>query len=554
MAKPEVQTKVISNFTGRLTHIINGDMNSGFAKFATSFGYDPFSQPGNLTWFENYSTIQGVSDLILSAKTRWIGESFPTVYAIGSTGNLYKIQISSQSNNSIHSVVGIASVKAGNPTYNKGASMEFFGGSEKIYIGSDNQVNSINFDGSGDALVGNQANYASSSYRPLKSFGGKLVFGNGPTIGVIDATGTVTSSVIGVSSVVGNIYSQLNPALGVEMRVRDLDVSPDNTYLLITAATTDYEFISQANTPNLVNTVPAQGIVAGWNGSDVTVTNATNLPQNFVTALQTYLAKNMFFAADTFGAALSDGTTKILTMPNNKSPFPNATGANGNFLFWSTPERFSINGDPTLLHSMFYYGQMDQENPVGLWRVMRSPSQLFKGGVVQVPVNLLSALSYSDMNIGQSSVITAGFGTHYFSTLDASNNAIQSGSVLTLNRFNVPATGIGNTQSGVYETQNELFSKRISIIEIRVYCDPTVSGNKFTLDVIGADGTPVTNGSFSYTFGDIVDPATGSTSVERINFDTNTKNLFSCGIRFSNIGIKNMVVRKIEVDYTEQGK
>lgn len=555
--KPEVITKTITNFTGRLTRINNGDMDSGFAKFATSFGYDPFSSPGNLTWFENYSTISGVTDLILSAKTRWLGETNPVVYAIGSKGNLYKIQVSSNTNAQVHSVIGVASVKAGNATYVKGASMEFFGNTEKIYIGSDGQVNSINFDGSADAVVGNSANYAANVYRPLKPFAGKLVFGNGPTIGVIDATGTVTSSVIGVSSAVGNIYSQLNPALGVEMRVRDLDVSPDNTYLLITASNTDYENISTLTTPNMVNTVPAQGMVAGWNGVDLAVTTAQNLPQNFVTALQTYLTSNMFFVADTFGAGLANGAIKILTLPNNKAPFPNATGVNGNFLFWSAPERTPYApsvSTPTLFNSMFYYGQLDQETPVGLWRVMKTQGQLFGGGVVQIPVNLLASLSYSDMDTTQASVISAGYGTHYFSTLDASNNAIQSGSVMTLNRINIPSTGTGNAGSGSYETQNQLFSKRIAVSEIRVYCDPTQASQRFQIEVIGGDGNVVDNGTFTYNFGDITDPATGSTAVERINFNCSMKTLYSCGLRISNLGTKNMKIKKIEVDYSEEGK
>lgn len=555
--KPETQTISITNFSGRLTRIQNGDLNSGFAKFTNSYGYDPFSKPGNLTWFENYTPIQGPTDLILAAKTRWLGEAFPTVYAMGSSGNLYKIQVSSTTDPQIHSVVGIASVRASAPTFQKGASIEFFGSAEKIYVGSDSQVNSINFDGSGDVVVGNKANYAANVYRPLKLFAGKLVFGNGPTIGVIDATGTVTSSVIGVSSAVGNIYSQLNPALGVETRVRDLDVSVDNTYLLITASNTDYENISTMTTPNMVNTVPAQGIVAGWNGSDVTVTTAQNLPQNFVTALQTYLNKNMFFVADTFGAGLSDGSTKIITLPNNKAPLPNATGANGNFIFWSAPERmpFAPNINiPTLFNSMFYYGQLDQETPVGLWRIMRSQGQLFDGGVVQIPVNLLAAQSYSDMNPAQSSVVTAGYGTHYFSTFDAANNGVQAGSVVTLNRINIPPTGIGTAVSGSYETQNQLFSKRIGISQIRVYCDSTTTGNKFQLEVIGADGNTVDNGTYTYTFGDIVDPGSGSTSVERINFDTDFKTLFSCGLRIGNLGTKNMTIRKIELDYSYEGK
>ena len=47
-----METIEITNFQGRLTRILNGELNSGFAKFTTSFGYDPFSKPMNLTWAE----------------------------------------------------------------------------------------------------------------------------------------------------------------------------------------------------------------------------------------------------------------------------------------------------------------------------------------------------------------------------------------------------------------------------------------------------------------------------------------------------------------------
>lgn len=78
MAKPEVETIEITNFGGRLTRILNGEMNSGFSKFANSFGYDPFSKPMNLTWFEQPVDITGpITDLIVAAKKYYGGNALP---------------------------------------------------------------------------------------------------------------------------------------------------------------------------------------------------------------------------------------------------------------------------------------------------------------------------------------------------------------------------------------------------------------------------------------------------------------------------------------------
>lgn len=552
--KQTPNTIEITNFSGRLTRIVNGDLNSGYAKFTQSYGYDAFSKPGNLTWLETPNLLSGTSDLVLAGKVHWIGEANPVVYAIGSAGKLYKIQISSALNPQIGSVIGISSVLAGGATYTKGASIDFYGNVEKIYVGSDNQVNSINFDGSADVVVGNAANYAANSFRPLKQFAGELLFGNGPTIGVINSnTATVTSSVIGVSSTVGNIYSQLNPPLPVEARVRDIDVSTDNNYALISASTLDYENISTVTTPNLANTIPADGTIYYWNGSDFTVTAANTLPTNFISALQTYMQNNMFFTQDTFGATLSDGTNKILTLPKNKAPAPNATGSNGNFIYWLAPENAPFNppaGTPTLFASLYYFGSLDQENPPGLYRLFRIASGLINGNIVQTPFNSIVSTAYSDLNTSQSSVVSAGYGTHYFSALEVGPTS----SMLSLRSFNFPSTGTGTPQIGVYETQTQLFSKRVTIKQIRVYTEPTVANNSFHLNVIGSDGTVVTNGAFAYTFAAGTDITQLQGSLERINFNPAALSVYAIGINLINFGSVNMTFKKIEIDWEYSGK
>src|SRR5258708_3138088 len=139
----ETKTLEITNFGGRLTRILNGDLNSGFSKFVPSWGYDPFSKPMNLTWLEAPVDIStGISDLIVALKP-WFSAaaSQQYVFGLGNTGNLYQIQPNSITNPNLDSIVGITSIKSNTPSFNFGGSLDFFGSVPKIYIGGDTQIN-----------------------------------------------------------------------------------------------------------------------------------------------------------------------------------------------------------------------------------------------------------------------------------------------------------------------------------------------------------------------------------------------------------------------------
>lgn len=550
MTDQNIQTIEITNFGGRLSRILNGEMNSGFAKFVTSFGYDPFSKPMNLTWLETPTDMSGsITDLVVAAKPRFeSGVQF--VYAVGSSGKLYKIQPNSVTNPNLDSVSVIGTIAANSPSFNFGASMEFYGDTEKIFVGSDTQINSINFDGSGDSAVGSTANYKSNVFRPLRQFVGKLLFGNGQTIGAVSSTGTITSSVIGMGG--QNVYSELNPGLSVESRVTDLDISPDGNYALITASGINNEQIATVASDRQA-AAGADGSINRWNGSDQTITSLTTIPSYAVTALQTYLQNNIFFSNDSFGSSLNDGTNKILTLPSNKSPFANSTLVNGNFVSWVCPEVNSAGS--TLFASMYYFGSLDQENPPGLYRVMRYTTALAGGFVYQIPVNILTNNKYMTVNNAVTALITLGYGKHYFSTFEVnSSNTTVSATTAKLYRFLITPTGTGTPQFGVYETQTQLFSKRVTVKQIRVYTEATAASNGFQVDCIGSDGSVITNGTFNYTFVAGSDPTLLQGALQRVDFNPKMSDTFALGLRITNTGTVNMTIKKIEVDWAYSGK
>ncbi len=147
-----VKTLVIDNFTGGMTQYTDGDINSGRSNVFVSSGANPFARPGNLTWNPDSTQIDPagsvITDLIMDGKER-VENGILYVYAIGHTGRLYKIQVNDPSsyNADYDNPVLLATLTAETPTFTRGGSIDFFGSTERIYIGHDKGVTRIDFDG-----------------------------------------------------------------------------------------------------------------------------------------------------------------------------------------------------------------------------------------------------------------------------------------------------------------------------------------------------------------------------------------------------------------------
>lgn len=548
---PPIKTLEITNFGGQLTRTLNGDLNSGLARFDTSFGYDFYSKPGNLTWLEVPTEITGpIGNVVLAGKIRSVSENNLSAYMIDHAGSVYQMWVnnflSGGSTVSLNSVVGIASVKAGSPTFDTGASVEIFSASvvgsvqSKLYISSQTQINSMDFNtgstwatSNADKVVTNNLNY--NGFHPIKAFVGKLLIGDGSTVDAVDNTNTFISSIFG--------------KLDADMRVKDIDVSIDGNYSLSSAATTDFEEIGAA-VQNNIGAQPADGKIYYWNGADLNSTALLNVPGSQLTALQTYLQNSIFFITDSMGMAVSNGTQKLFTLPNNKSPSPNATGTNDNFLFWTSIESVPTASSSTLVASMYYYGSVDGVSAPGLYRMCRIFSTSASGNIIQTPFNVLASNAYSDINPSLSSVISVGYGQHYLSVLDSIPSNPQKGRLYS---FYYPSSGTRAPQFGVYQTQAQIFSKKITIKQIRVYTEPTVSGNRFQVNVFGSTQFTLTQ-VLQYAYAAGTDTTQLQGSLDRIDFNPTMEGTYSFSIGIQNLGTTNMTIKKIEVDYVETGK
>lgn len=528
----------ITDFTGRLTRKLNGKMNSGFAKFDTSWGYDPFSKPGNLTWFEAPVDLDpsdsSIALTMVDAKPR-LEAGLIFIYAIGTdyTGNLaklFKIQPASLSNPNLDTTSVIATLTNNDFTY--GGSMEFYGpNSSVISFTTDTNFDTINTTGSAETV---KATLVSNKYHPLTKFIGKLYIGDDQNLRSVDSTGTVTSSI-------------LSPSLPDDTHIRDMGVTPDGDYISMGASAVQSE--GQNFGGDVGSAATGSGYVFNWNGIDIGITNYKSFPSHAITAFKTYMNNQYLFSNESLGMSLSNGSNNVKVLPNNRSVIPNAIATDGNFISWVTTEVVSGN----LKASMYYFGSLDDENPSGLFRMFRQTSAINGGFMYSTPMNIVVNNKYQTLSSSTGSIATLGYGKHYFSTYELNTGA--NAPKFKLYRFLVTSTGTGTPTLGVWESQTQLFSKRVKATQIRVYVEPTVTGNGFQVDLIGSDGNVITNSaSNTYTFTAGTNTELLQGTQERIDFNPVTMPVYAIGVRITNTGTTNMTIKKVEVDITQTGK
>ncbi len=536
-------TKIIDNFAGRLVRDNIGDMNSGLAKFGTTFGNEPFSNPGNLTWYETPIQIDPsgsvITDLILAGKER-VESGISYVYAIGHTGRLYKIQVNDPSsyNPNYDNPVLLTTLTINSPTFTRGASLDFYGATEKIYIGHDMGVTSINFNGSSEAFVGVLGSWTQNVPRPFQQFVGSLFVGNSSNLAQIDSTATVIS------------YGKLSPGFPTNTQVRDIDLTPDGVYLEavvsrlalpdITLSTQDTTFLSNS-----------ESYIFKWNGTDTGYTSFNTYPSFSLNANIMFGNYQYTFGYDLAGCAVFNPIKKILTPILNQAPLPNAISSNANVLGWMAPE--FVQG--FLKGTQFLFGPLDFEYQENSWyRPFQASATGTETDVIRMPFTLI----VSNLVIGASTNGyfrgTVGVGKQYFSTLEASSAPTTK---YKFYKFINTPIGTGTTIGGVYETQQEtsfklfrsIITKKFKCTNVRFYTAPLIANNSFKIDLIGSDGNPITGGSQTFTVGS----GNVIAGQDFLWYTPQMSPTYSLGVRITNLGSVNWTGVKLELDYEEEG-
>lgn len=537
-----VKTLVVDNFHGSMTPYQDGDINSGLAYVLDVSGYDPIIRPGNLKWYESATQIDSagsvITDMIVAGKPR-LESGISYVYAIGHTGRLYKIQVNDPTiyNPNYDNPVLLATITSGTPTFTRGGFIDFFGTTEKIYIGHDKGVTSINFDGTGEAVVGVVGSWTQTVPRPFSQFLGNLYAGNGTNIAEIIQGGTVAT------------YGKLSPAFATGTQVRDIDITPDGNYIQIVVANAALADIT-ATATNTSIILPADSFIFSWNGIDVGYTSSIKYPATTLSANLTFGQNNFVFGYDTRGGGVYNPVRKFLTSSTlsvfGESPLPNAIFSESNMAWWATILPY----DGFLSMLLATYGtpsEFDQQP--GYWAPYFHKATAPETDIIRVPCAFMvsnfargaSSNSYTSNIFGESKL--------YFSTLET------SAAPTTKYRFwkwSLAPSGLGNAVTGgagIYQTQNQVFSKKVLPKEIRVYGEPWVANNAFTIDLIGSAGTPITGGSKSFVAG------TNLTIGDDFAWYTPaTSPTYAIGLRITNDGTANNLITKVEIDHDDGGK
>ena len=539
------KTLIVDNFRGTLTYFPFGDINSGRGDIRVNAGANPFLRPGALTWIEKVYPIDEagsvITDLIMDGKERVEG-GILYVYAIGHTGRLYKIQVNDPTtyNPDYDNPVLLATLTSGTPTFTRGGFIDFFGATQRIYIGHDKGVTRIDFDGTNESAL--SGTWTQTVPRPLRQFVGKLYAGNGSNIAEIDSTGTVTSS------------TKLSPGFPTGTQVRDMDYSTDGNYLeMVVSSLALGDITSVAQDTSI--TASMESYIFKWNGTDTGYTTFDYYPAFSLDANITFQDYQYVFGRDQWGVGAYNPSFKFTQIPELTQVLPNAIVNSGNMVMFMAPLYFL----GKLWAQQYVWGPFDWEigQPVGFWGLALTDAESPETDVIQVPYQKVisgagigaSSNNYSGNEFGRSKI--------YFSTLETSGGPTVDYRFYKWRMITSPIVAGTSPivppppeQAAIYQTQTQLFSKRVLVSEVRVYSDPWVANNSFEISLIGPDGNQISGSIKNFDTAD----STLTVGQDYCWYNPKMAPTYAIGLRIMNLGTTNFFINKVEIDYTPGGE
>ncbi len=532
-----VRTLVIDNFKGTMTSIVKGDINSGQSYSLNTFGNDPFIKPGNLTWVQSATQIDPeglvITDLIMDGLER-VEAGVLYIYAVGHTGRVYKIQVNDPNtyNPDYDNPVLLATLTSGSPTFTRGGFVNFYGATERLYIGHDKGVTRLDFDGTNETVVGLVGSWTQTVPRPMRQFLGKLYVGNGPNIAEIDTTGTVST------------YAKLTPAFPSNTQVRDLDASTDGIYLQAVVTRLELPDITTFS-QDTTYTASSESFIFKWNGIDKGYTAFDSFPTYSLTSNIMFGPYQYTFGYDQNEMAIFNPTQKIITATQEISPLPNAVSSTGNMVTWMAPLFYIDHLE--LTYGVF--GTFDRDVGLGYWATFGHVATAPETDIIQVPCQIqVSNFAQGSSSNGYTNNIFSN-SKLYFSTLETSAGPTIAYRFFKWSPVSVLGISAPILEGGIYDTQLQMFSKKIKLGEVRVYGDPWIADNAFLIELIGPGGNPISSADKTFTAGSNL-----TIGDDFAWYTPACAPTYGVGCRITNVGTTNHTIAKIEIDYDDGGK
>ena len=121
-----------------------------------------------------------------------------------------------------------------------------------------------------------------------------------------------------------------------------------------------------------------------------------------------------------------------------------------------------------------------------------------------------------------------------------------SGRIHKLWRFETIPSGTGSVLGGVYETPNQIFSKKVKVGEVRFYTEPLIADNAFTLGLTNSASSVIAQNT--YTVGTNV-----TAGEDLVRWTPAIAPTQALGLKITNVGSANWTGLKAEIDISDSG-
>lgn len=375
-------------------------------------------------------------------------------------------------------------------------------------------------------------NWTMNIPHPLSDeFFGGLFIGNGPFL--VD---------FAIGSLIVSHASRLNPTFPYNYTINAVEVDGEGRYLRVNATTGTTQDVIITN-PGAPSQAPLSRAVY-WNGVDDSYDSYDPFTQTNTSSMISFLGVDITFGQDFFGSGMfqtAGGTVdKILAMKDVRPPTIGALTATANLLLFGAPY-FVQNAWRA---GVFAFGKLDDqdENNSVYPLVGIAPTS---NNTVCTAVGLLRLVQNryvkSDGTLATNSKL-------YASTYETGGAAAAN-----LYSFSITPNG-GTPNDGIYETEVEKFTMEQAIDRIAIYLLPTQSGVSFKLELVDANGTVPSGGSFTYTYAAGDEINLGGTLEFFEWADIQVKNFQSMGVRLTNLGTVQPSIQQIYIETHDTDK